>query len=116
MAVQNGSGKWLARGVHQVTWALMLNGDTGTPASDTTLSNKEVSCTGTFGAAGSLAWEGSNDGVNYNPVKDWQGTAVVFTAAGNKTIVDNPQFLRPHITAGDGTTSLQSILTSQADM
>jgi hypothetical protein len=115
MAVKAGTGKWIADGVHQVTWATLANGDTGTPASDVYLPNHEVSISGTFGTGGSVTIEGSNDGTNFFTLKDWQGSAVTFTAAGIKTVVDNPQQIRPNVTAGDGTTALVAIMTSSGE-
>jgi len=37
---------------------------------------------------------------------DPQGTALSFTAGGLSTILQNPKYVRPNVTAGDGTTSL----------
>ena len=106
---------WLA------TWGPMLNGDTGVPVSSPLsstqsfaggvqdmagFSDRSVQVTGTFGAAGNLAWEGSNDGVNYYVLSNPQGTALNVTSAGVQQVTEAVLYARPHVTAGDGTTSL----------
>lgn len=115
MAVVNGSGQWLAKGVHSVSWAALANGDTGSPSYEATLPIKEVSVTGTFGSAGSVSIEGSNDDTNWFALSDPQGNAITITAAGMKRIQDNPKAIRPHVTAGDGTTAISVVLISRGD-
>lgn len=116
MTVKSHSAVWSARGVKVATWPSLANADSGTPVSDVTLPLKTCSVTGTFGAGGSISFEGSNDGgVNYFVLKDWNGSAITFTAAGVKTILDNPTLIRPRVTAGDGTTALVPILQSAAE-
>jgi hypothetical protein len=58
---------------------------------------------GTFGAGGNIVLEGSNVGVNYQTLRptrqpDQQGGRLA------------PRFMRPRVTAGDGTTSLTATL------
>lgn len=61
---------------------------------------------GTFGAGGTVVVEGSNDGVTYFTLNDQANAAVSVTAAALKTIRDAPLYIRPRVTAGDGTTSI----------
>lgn len=62
---------------------------------------------GTFGAAGSVQLEGSNDGLNWGKLSPAALTAAgCFAPLGNN---ENPKYIRPHVTAGDGTTSLTVI-------
>lgn len=69
-------------------------------------SDRSIVVTGTFGAGGTLVWEGSNDGTNYVTLTDPQGNALSITSAGVKAVTEAVIFARPRVTAGDGTTSL----------
>jgi hypothetical protein len=89
-----------------VTWAGLLNGDVGAPVAFPQHTVRSFQVTGTFGAGGSINAEGSNDGTNFAPVANQAGSAITLTAAGIKRVEDLTQFLRPNVTAGDGTTSL----------
>ena len=50
-----------------ITWANLTNGgpDFGQPVQRPALVDRSVQVTGTFGAGGTVVFEGSNDGVNY---------------------------------------------------
>lgn len=89
-----------------VTWAGLLNGDTGSPVEGVDFADRTAQISGTFGAGGSITMQGSNDNTNYDPLTDPQGNAITKTAAGLEVIVENPRYARPNVTAGDGTTSL----------
>lgn len=94
-------------GAITVSWAL-ANGDTGQPVELAGWSEKTFQVAGTFGAAGSVAVEGSNELVatNYGALANRQGTPMAFTTAGLNTSQDRPRWVRPNCTAGDGTTAL----------
>lgn len=105
---------WLSRRVSKTSWAL-FNGDQGLPQSGPRLSDKTVQVTGTFGAGGSVQIEGSNDGgATWHILNDPQGTPLTFTAAKTETILENPQLIRPNVTAGDGTTLLNVLLVESS--
>lgn len=80
--------------------------DTSAPIDFCQWADRSVQVQGTWGAAGGLAIEGSNDGTNYVTLNHAQGTAATFTADGLKQIVEVPRFARARVTGGDGTTSL----------
>ena len=64
---------------------------------------------GTLGAAGAITWEGSIDAAIWFPLTSKIGVpvAVVQTALLVPTMVqERPVFVRPRVSAGDGTTSL----------
>jgi len=61
---------------------------------------------GTFGTGGSITFEGSNDGTNYRALTDPQGNAITKTAAAIEQIEEAVRWVRPAVTAGDGTTAL----------
>lgn len=91
------------------TW-LMTNGRTGAPFEFSQWANRSVQVFGTFGAGGTLRWEGSNDGVNYSVLTDPQGNNLDFTAAKIEAVTETTWWVRPRVTGGDGTTTLTVIL------
>lgn len=109
---------------YQVVWSGLLNGDTGSPVGSTigwqsasavtaaggavisVYADKTVQVFGTFGAGGTMTFEGSNDGVNFVTLNDAFNNALTLTAASMKEITEVAIQTRPHITAGDGTTNL----------
>jgi len=69
---------------------------------------KSVQVTGTFGAAGSVAIEGSQDGTTWGALRDSTGTLIAITANTMiRDVLENTAFIRPRVTAGDGTTALR---------
>jgi hypothetical protein len=89
-----------------VTWTGLLNTDDGAPADWVDYSDRCFQVTGTFGAGGSVTIQGSNDGTNWASLADPQGNALVFTSQRIEQALELPRFVRPLVTAGDGTTSL----------
>lgn len=86
-----------------VTWAAVLNGNQGDAAGGPYVTAFFV-VTGTFGAGGSVRLEGSNDGTNWFALSPTALTAAgSFAALG---LAEHPKFIRPNVTAGDGTTAL----------
>ncbi len=82
------------------------NGDVGAGIAIPGAADKSIQVTGTFGAGGSVALEGSNDGVNFYPLTDPTGTIIAITAAQIKAATEATYYVRPHVTAGDGSTAL----------
>lgn len=93
-----------------VTWTPLANGDTGAPVQTGPWADASVQVHGTFGTGGSMTFQGSNDGTNWFPLTDPQGNAITKTAAALEQISEIAHFLRPNVTAGDGTTSLTVIV------
>lgn len=106
MAVRNHQQTWVQRGVSRTVWSGLLNTDTGSPQKGADLPDRSVQVGGTFGAGGSVALRGSNDGVTYFTLTDLQGNALTFTAAAIEQVQENPLFIRPEVLAGDGSTDL----------
>lgn len=86
-----------------ITWAAIPNGNQGLGVAGDWL-EAFFQVTGTFGAAGSVQVEGSNDGVNYVKLSPAALTAAGFFAGLGVT--ERPKYVRPNVTAGDGTTAL----------
>lgn len=101
-----------------ITWSNMANGDTGSPLQFAGHADKTMQVFGTFGSGGSVSFEGSNDPrVDSDPdnavwftMNDPQTLPLTKTSAGGDLIIENPRYMRPHVTAGDGTTSITVIL------
>jgi len=93
-----------------VTWAAVTNGSDGTFADLGDFADKAVQVIGTLGVGGSISVQGSNDGTNFVTLTKPGGTAATFTALGVCAIVENTRYIKPIVTAGDGTTSLTAIL------
>lgn len=108
MAVQSVLNTSITARSRLATWTALANGDTGQPFSAPDYGgDATVTFEGTFGTGGSITLQGSNDGTNYYALTDPQGNAITKTAAGMETIEEAPLYMRPSVTAGDGTTALQ---------
>lgn len=95
-----------ANSLKLVVWTVMANGDSGTPFLFADWADRAMQITGTFGAGGTVVFEGSNDGVNYATLNDTSGVALSLTSAGIRQMNEAPLMIRPRVTAGDGTTAL----------
>lgn len=95
-----------------VTWAALTNAttDVGDAVELPYAKKLTVQIFGTFGTGGNLRFQGSNDGTNWAALNDVTGTNLNFTAAGMEAAVELPRYIRPAITAGDGTTSLTCVV------
>jgi hypothetical protein len=93
-----------------IEWEGLADGDTGVEVESLAFADRTVQVIGTFGAGGELTMEGSNDGTNWVTLTDYAGDAIVFTAAGMSVVLENPFYIRPNVTAGDGTTDLDVIV------
>lgn len=95
---------------HVLTWSGLLNGDDGSPVEMPGSADRSVQFTGTFGAGGTIVFEGSNDGTNYVTLTDPQGNTISKTAAALEAVVELTRYVRPRVTAGDGSTDLVASL------
>jgi hypothetical protein len=98
---------------YKVSWASIANSDNGTAVELYGSADRSVQITGTFGAGGTIVIEGSNDGTNYVTLYNLQASALSFTAAGLKGVAEITRYIRPRVTAGDGTTSLTVTLLAR---
>ena len=88
------------------TWAAIANGNDGAALDQSQYTDKSVQVSGTFGSSGSVRLQGSNDGVNWNTLSDPQGVALDITTACVKFVAEATRYIKPLVTAGDGTTAL----------
>jgi hypothetical protein len=98
---------------HVIVWSPLTQSglDSGAPVKMPGSADRCVQVLGTFGAAGSVRIEGSNVvapsvDADYTVLTDPQGNALDLTAARIEQITEVPLWIRPRVTAGDGTTSL----------
>jgi hypothetical protein len=84
----------------------MANGDDGNPIQFAQYTDKSVQVTGIFGSGGSIRLEGSNNGVDWAPLSDPSGNDLNITSAKIKMVTEATYYVRPRVTAGDGTTNL----------
>jgi hypothetical protein len=94
-------------GGHLVTWSAIPNGQQGIGWSIGPFwATLTAQLTGTLGAGGSVTMEGSMDNTNWGSLHQAGGTVATLTALGLVSIVELPLYIRPNVTAGDGTTAL----------
>jgi hypothetical protein len=102
------------RGVYEVKWEGLANGDTGAPfevdRGAVVLPDKTVHAKGTFGVGGTVVIEGGNDNLSYVTMTDIHANAASYQAESLDVLSENPAFLRPRVSAGDGDTDLDIII------
>jgi hypothetical protein len=89
-----------------VAWTGLTSGDDGDPVQFSQYTDKSVQVSGSFGAGGSVRLEGSNNGIDYAPLTDPQGNDINITSPKIKMASEATLYVRPRVTAGDGSTSL----------
>ena len=93
------------------TWiGLTIASPDGQPAGYAGTGDRTMQVTGTFGASGAVYAQGSLDGVNWFQLHDPSNTLISFTAAGLKAILENCNYVRPYVNAGDGTTNITAVM------
>lgn len=106
IAVTKSAPESLNHSCFVATWASMQLSDDGQPVELAMYADRSVQVTGTFGTGGSVRIEGSLDGTNYAPLTDPQGNTLDINTAKIEAISELVRWIRPRVTAGDGTTSL----------
>lgn len=91
-----------------IGWTPLANGDDGQAWDTQDFPDISVQVLGTFGAGGNLRLEGCNEvtPTNWATLADPQANALDITAAKIEQVLENVRWIRPRVTAGDGTTSL----------
>jgi hypothetical protein len=98
--------------LRNVSWTL-ANGDVGAAVRMPQYADKSVDIYGTFGAGGSVTMRGSNKPTadatvsgDWFPLTDPQANAITKTSKAGEQILENPLWISPQCTAGDGTTAI----------
>lgn len=94
----------------KITWTGLDSDDSGSPIQVVDYPDMTVVINGTFGAGGSCTLQGSMDNSNWYALTDPQGNAITKTSAGIELVTEAPHYIRPLVTAGDGTTSINVTL------
>jgi hypothetical protein len=94
-------------GIKVISWTLG-NGDDGKPMICPQFADRTIQVTGTFGAGGTVEFQGSNIDPTpiYSVLNDPQGNPLVFTIAKIEQVLENTYRVRPVVTGGDVNTSL----------
>lgn len=89
-------------------WENLVNGDTGQPLEFGGWADRSVQVVGTFGSGGKCVIQGSLmlASPTYATLTDAGSVDLEITAASIEQILPMAIWLRPSITAGDGTTDL----------
>lgn len=120
MAVKSAVVSRPADGVLVIRWVL-ANGDTGDPVILPHASDKCFHASGTFGVGGSVSLRGSNKAapvVTTDPILtagEGGANPVTKTAEGMEQVQENPLWIWPHVTAGDGSTSINCDLVVKGE-
>ena len=89
----------------KVVWANMLAADTAEAVKLLGFNDRSVQVEGTFGSA-TITMNGSLDGTNFRGLRDPSSTALTFTTAGLKAVLEAATSIKPATSGGDGTSSL----------
>jgi hypothetical protein len=101
--------------VQKVIWTPLTNtNQDGGPAQGIEFADRCVQVTGTFGGA-TITIQGSNDGTNWDTLNNAQGTAATFTAQGTKQLVEVPQFVRPLLSGGSGSSLTVTMIARRSN-
>lgn len=110
MATVNAASKDFAD-CRAVTWGpLTTTNVDGSPVGFMGSADKSIQVTGTWGAGGTLVFQGSNDGTTWFTLNDLQTVALSKTANFLEGVAESTLYVRPLVTAGDGTTSLTAVM------
>ncbi|MCA3247404.1 MAG: hypothetical protein ING29_13105 [Azospirillum sp.] len=93
-------------GARLVTWSGLLNTDDGAPVELAAFADRSVQVFGSFGTGGNCRIQGSNNGTNWATLTDPQGNALNMSTESLEAISELARYVRPLITAGDGSTNL----------
>lgn len=83
------------------TWALG-NADNGIQVEFPDYADRSIQVEGTFGGA-TVTIQGSNDGTNWQTLRDPQGVALTVTSAALKQVLETTRYIRAISSGGTGT-------------
>lgn len=103
------------KGSLEILWETLTDtNEVGLGVISSHFGDKTIQLTGTFTTTTALI-EGSNDSTNgvdgvWETLVDPQGNALSFTAAGIETILENPKWIRPRLSASGGSSDVDITL------
>src|SRR5258706_4000685 len=89
-----------------VQWTPMKFGDTAQPIVSGALVDHSIQCEGLFGAGTNIQIQGSNDGQNYHALTDPYSNTINMGSAQLRQTTEDTVWIKPVISAGDGTANL----------
>lgn len=92
-----------------VTWSDMADADVGQALAGYGSPDRCVQVAGTFDGA-TVAVQGSNDGTNWETLRDPLGNALTFTAEGLRGVLEVPRYVRPEVSGGGASTDVNVVL------
>lgn len=92
-----------------VTWTPVTESDTCLPFENPGRSDRSVQVEGTFGGA-TITIEGSNDGTNWHTLHDGSGTALTFTSADLRQVLEVTRYIRAKTASGSGSSVTVTLL------
>lgn len=100
---------------HLDHWSLTTAADTGIAVQRPGAADRVIQVLGTMGGATCIA-EGSLDGgTTYFPLKDPNGNAISFTAAGGAAITENSLLIRPRLSVAGSGAAIEVYLLSRSN-
>ena len=91
-------------------WSGLQLSDDGAAELIPPIGDRTVQVSGTFGVGGSVRLLGSLDNVDFFPLTDPQGNPLDFVQGKLESVMELVPYIRPLVTAGDGTTNLRVTL------
>jgi hypothetical protein len=114
MTTQSLNTKEIGAHAYLAEWTGLANGDDGVPFKAAGAADRSIQFGGTFGAGGNVVLEGSNDGASWFTLTDPQGNALSASAAVLEAVSEVTIYVRPRVSAGDGTTSISAYLLAKS--
>lgn len=97
--------------IHTFTWSALGQGDDGGPVEiNGNVVDFVAQATGAFSGAATVAFEGSNDGVNWGALADSAGAAISLGADALAGVAVIPAQVRPVVNGGDVSTDIDVVL------
>jgi hypothetical protein len=104
---------------HKIVWeTLTTTNPTGIGIRNPIEGDKTVQVTGNFAGSASLGIQGSNDSTDgadgvWFSLEGPGDSALAFTAAGGDVIKENPAWIRPNMSSGNGSSDLDVTIVSR---
>jgi len=86
-------------------WGPLANDDVGAALAGYGAPDRCVQVEGFLDGA-TVVLEGSNNGADWHTLRDPTGTALSFTAAGLKGVLEVPRYVRPSVSGGGASTAV----------
>lgn len=91
--------------VYKAVWTGLTGSDDGEALELRGYNDRSIQVEGTFDS-GTVTVKGSNDSTNYEGIRDPSSTALTFTAAGLKGVLEAVRLIKPVVSGGGGSCSL----------